>query len=395
MSPSAVISQRAGSSVSAARRRGASTGAPPVAVRNSRARSSLHNKRVPGSRKIVGSLLPAFSRQFSGMLTAGMSVVTSLQTLEEQAGNPHFGKVLGQVRKSIEGGLSLSEALVVFPSIFDELYTNMVKGGEKGGKLPETIGRLASFLEATAKLKRKVKSAMMYPAIVVCLAIAIAIGMIVFIVPVFGKMYADFGASLPGPTQFLMNVGEGMKKYGLFVLGGAIAGFIAFKKWKATPQGGYKFDQFILRMPVFGALNQKVISARFARTFGQLTRSGVPILEGLDIAAGATGNKVAARVVLMGRDAVEKGEPLSAAMMNQKVFPLMLVRMLQAGEKSGKVDEMLDNIADYYEDEVDTMLSGLTSLLEPLLIVFLGVIIGSIVVCMFLPIFKMSSIIKG
>ena len=219
--------------------------------------------------------------------------------------------------------------------------------------------------------------------------------MIVFIVPVFGEMFADFDAELPGPTQFLLNLSDGLKKYGMYVIAGIVAAVIAFKRWKATPAGGYQLDQMLLKAPVFGELRKKVASARFARTFGQLIRSGVPILSALDIVSGATGSVVAQKIVKDAGTAVENGDPLSSAMLNQPVFPILLVRMLQAGEKTGKIDEMMDNIADFYDDEVETMLAGLTSLLEPLLMVFLGVIIGGIVLCMFLPIFKMGEVVSG
>jgi type IV pilus assembly protein PilC len=352
-------------------------------------------KRVPGSRKIVNDLLPGFSRQLAAMLSSGMPIVTSLETLEEQADNPNFRGVLARVRTSIEGGAAFSEALRPFPGIFDDLYCNMVRGGETGGQLAETMARLALFLEASAKLRRKVKSAMMYPTIVLCISIAIATAMIMFIVPVFGEMYKDFGANLPGPTQFLLDISKFLRKFGLYIAGGIAVFVFLFRKWKATPAGAYSFDQFVLKMPVFGELTRKVASARFARTLGQLIRSGVPILSSLDIVAGATGTKVAERVVRSAREAVEKGEPLSSAMLEQTVFPIMLVRMLQAGEKTGNIDAMMENIADFYDDEVETMLAGLTSLLEPLLMVFLGVIIGGIVLCMFLPIFKMGEVVSG
>jgi type IV pilus assembly protein PilC len=357
-----------------------------------RRRAEFGNK-VPGARKIVTTLLPSFSRQLAAMLSAGMSIVGALETLEEQSDNPNFRIVLNRVKRSIENGSSLSEALRQFPSVFDELYANMVRGGETGGKLPETISRLAGFLEASAKLRRKVKSAMMYPIIVLSIALLIATGMIIFIVPVFGSMFKDFGRDLPGPTQFLLDVSVFIKKYGVFILGGLIAGGWMFKQWKATPQGAYAFDGFVLKIPVFGELNRKVACARFAQTFGQLIHSGVPILTALQISAGATGNKVAGKIVLDARSVVEKGEPLSTALFNQTVYPTMFVRMLQAGEKTGKVDEMMDSIAGFYEDEVETMLNDLTSLLEPLLMVFLGVIIGGIVLCMFLPIFKMGEVV--
>ncbi len=351
-------------------------------------------KRVPGSRKIVNELLPSFSRQLGAMLTSGMPIVASLEALEEQTDSVGFKTVITHVKGSIEGGAAFSEALALYPYIFDDLYVNMIRGGESGGQLAETIGRLATFMEAASRLKRKVKSAMMYPVIVLCISIALAIGMIVFIVPVFGNMFADFGAKLPAPTQFLLNVSDFIKKYGLYIGGVIGIALFAFNKWKATPEGGLAVDQFKLKMPVFGELTSKVAAARFARTLGQLIHSGVPILSALDIVAGATGNKAAGKIVMNAYTAVENGDPLSSAMLSQTAFPKMLVRMLQAGEKTGKIDVMMDNIADFYDDEVETMLEGLTSLLEPLLMVFLGVIIGGIVLCMFMPIFKMSEVVN-
>jgi type IV pilus assembly protein PilC len=370
----------------AGRRRTGGGAQPPGAPRGSRA-------RVPGAKKIVNELLPGFSRQLSAMLAAGMPIVSALEALEEQSDNRNFTGVIQHVRESIENGAAFSDALRQYPLIFDDLYCNMVRGGETGGQLAETVGRLAGFLESSARLRRKVRSAMMYPTIVFCIATVIAIAMVTFIVPVFGDMFADFGAALPGPTQALLNVSAWMRTYGLYVLIFGIVAAIVFNKWKATDAGGLTVDSFALRAPVFGELNQKVISSRFARTFGHLIRSGVPILNALYIVSGATGNKVAAKVVMDARNQVEKGEPLSIAMEQQTVFPVMLVRMMQAGEKTGKVDEMMDRIASYYDDEVETMLAGLTSLLEPMLMVFLGVVIGGIVLCMFLPIFKMGEIV--
>jgi type IV pilus assembly protein PilC len=373
--------------------------ATPTAPRNrTDKKSGAHGKRtrgVAGAKKIASEILPSFSRQLSAMLAAGMPIVSTLEALEEQSDNSNFKAVIRSLRAGIENGSAFSDALKQFPSVFDSLYCNMVRGGETGGQLAETIARLAKFLEDSAKLRRKVKSAMMYPTIVLCVAISIALGMIIFIVPVFGEMFADFGAKLPGPTQFLLDLSDNMKQYGVFVLVGIVAAVIVFKKWKQTEAGAYKWDQITLKAPVFGELKRKVAAARFARTLGQLIQSGVPILSSLDIVSGATGSVVAERVILKAKHNVENGEPLSDAMVNQTVFPILLVRMMQAGEKTGKVDEMLDSIADFYDDEVETMLAGLTSLLEPLLMVFLGVIIGGIVMCMFLPIFKMGEVVGG
>ena len=358
-------------------------------------RATRAKKKIAGSGKIVRSLLPGFSRQLSAMLSAGMPIVAALEAQEEQIDNPNFRPVVTRVKANIQNGTDLSDALAQFPSIFDTLYVNMVRGGESGGQLAETIGRIASFLESNAKLRRKIKSATMYPIIVLCLALAIATGMIVFVVPVFGGMFEGLGGKLPGPTQFLLDLSHLIRDNALWVIIAVTIIVVAFRKWKASPAGAYAFDKFVLSLPVFGELTKKVASARFARTFSQLIRSGVPILQALDITSGATGNRVSGQIILNARDTVENGEPLSTALISQKVFPLMLVRMMQAGEKTGKVDEMMDNIADFYEDEVDTMLAGLTSLLEPLLMIVLGVLIGGIVISMFLPIFKIGEIVQG
>jgi type IV pilus assembly protein PilC len=367
----------------------------PIAPLKAASKRAVKRKAVPGAKKIVNEMLPGFSRQLAAMLSAGMPIVATLDALHDQTDNPNFKGVIARLKASIENGSAFSDALRQFPSIFDDLYCNMVQGGEMGGQLAETIGRLAGFLEATARLRRKVKSAMMYPIIILCIAITIAIAMIVFIVPVFGEMFADFGAALPAPTQMLLNFSDFLKSNGLYIIGGIAALVFFFKRWKSTPAGAYALDEMMLKFPVFGELNKKVASARFARTFGQLIRSGVPILQALEIVSGATGSVVAGSIIINAAKAVENGEPLSTAMVKQNVFPILLVRMLQAGEKTGKIDEMMDSIADFYDDEVETMLAGLTSLLEPLLMVFLGVVIGGIVMCMFLPIFKMGEIVSG
>lgn len=350
---------------------------------------------VPGARKIVNQELAGFTRQLGAMLGAGMPVVSCLNAMEEQTDNKQFKPVVRQVRESIEGGVTLSDAFRQFPSVFDNLFCNMIGGGESSGELSETIARLAGFLEAAAKLRRKVKSAMMYPVIVLIISFVIAIGLIVFVVPVFGEMFADFGSGLPAPTQALLDLSNALREHALYFLVGAGALVFGFRKWKTSSAGAYAWDGFMLRMPVFGKLNRYVVSARFARMLSQMTRSGVPILSALGIVAGSVGNRVASKVVENATHVVEKGDPLSAALLDQPVYPIGLVRMLQAGEKTGSINEMMDSIADYYEDEVDSLLAGLTSLLEPLLMVFLGVVIGGLVICMFLPMFRMGDIVGG
>lgn len=351
--------------------------------------------RVAGAGSIRNKELPAFSRQLSAMLLAGMPLIQTLDALEDQTSDKNFKVVVRGLTNYLQAGASFSEALTHYPTIFDTLYINMIKAGESGGQLGETADRLASFLEDAAKLSRKVKSAMSYPVIVLCIALGIAAAMILFIVPVFAGMFADFGAKLPAPTQFLINVSNGLKAYGIFVLAFAVVVFIAFQKWKKTAVGAYQMSTFALQVPVIGELNRKVATSRFARTFAQLLKSGVPILQAMDIVSGATGNKVFERVILEARAIIEQGEPLSKALVKHPCFPKLLVHMMAAGEKTGKIDEMMQNIADFYDDEVETMLSGLTSLIEPLLMIFLGVVIGGIVISMFLPIFKMGEVVGG
>jgi type IV pilus assembly protein PilC len=351
--------------------------------------------KITGARKIVNRDIPAFSRQLAAMLSAGMPIVVSLETLEEQAANPSFKYALNELRKNIENGSSYSESLAKLPMIFDDLYVNMVRAGERSGQLAETMKRIASLLESDAKLKRKVKSAMMYPTIVLCVAMIIATGMILFIVPVFAEMFSDFGAKLPGPTQFLVDLSKNAKKFAPIVVPLIAIAIYIFNKWKQTEKGADAMDALYLKAPVFGILIQKVAVARFSRTLSQLVTSGVPILAGLDIVSKATGNRIIGKAILDARSFVERGDTLSNGLTGKKCLPTIMIRMLAAGEKTGKVDEMLDSIADTFDDEVESMLSGLTSLLEPLLMVFLGVIIGGIVICMFLPIFKMGEVVSG
>ncbi len=363
--------------------------APPPPPKQAKKR-----QKVPGAKKIIAKDLPAFTRQLSAMLSSGLPVVQTLDALQEQTVNKAFKTVVQGVRAQIEGGASFSEALAQFPDVFDELYISMMKAGETGGLLAETTTRIASYLESTARLKRKVKSAMMYPSIVMTIAIGLALAMIIWIVPVFAGIFGDFGAKLPGPTQFLLDVSNVMRKYALVVIAICVGLGIAFNKFKKTEKGALMVDSIKLKLPVFGELTKKVALSRFAATFAQLTRSGVPILQTMEITAFATGNKALAKIILDARVTVENGEPLSVALDKSKTYPRILIHMLSAGEKTGKVDEMLQKISEFYDDEVEAMLGGLTSLIEPLLMVFLGVVIGGIVICMFMPIFKMSEIIK-
>jgi type IV pilus assembly protein PilC len=352
------------------------------------------DQKIRGAQKIIRKDLPSFSRQMAAMLSAGMPIVASLETLEEQAVNPNFKIAIGTLKRSIEGGSSFSESLQQLPQIFDVLYVNMVRAGEQSGQFAETMKRIGELLEATARLRRKVKSAMTYPVVVLSMALIIASGMIIFIVPVFANMFKDFGGKLPGPTQFLVNVSNGIKTYAVIIVPAILLALWLFSKWKKTKSGAWALDRFALKAPVVGVLVQKVAVARFSRTLSQLVQSGVPILNALEIVAKAAGNLVIEAAIMDARKAVEHGDTLSSGLDGKDCIPTLVVRMLSAGEKTGKVDEMLASVADTFDDEVETMLASLTSLLEPLLMVFLGVVIGGIVICMFLPIFKMTEVIK-
>lgn len=392
MSPVIRASPKPGTSASSARP-AAQSGTVQAKVQSSGKKGAVP---IKGSPKLANKYVPPFARQIGAMLSAGMPIVASLETLEEQAPDPRFKATLGEVRRSIENGSAFSEALAQVPSFFDDLFVNMVRSGERSGQLAETMKRIAALLDADAKLRRKVKSAMTYPIIVLSLSLLIATGMIVFIVPVFKSMFEDFGAKLPALTQFLVDLSAAARSVkGLVFVIFIVIGLVIFKKWKKTEKGAFIMDGLYLRAPVFGVLTQKVAVARFARTLSQLVSSGVPILSALEIVAKATGNLVIGAAIMDARGNVERGDTLSSGLQGKACMPMLMVRMLAAGEKTGKVDEMLESIADTYDDEVETMLSTLTSMLEPLLMIFLGVIIGGIVIAMFLPIFKLGEVVSA
>ncbi len=351
-------------------------------------------KRIPGAAKIRARELPVFTRMVAAMLDSGIPLVQTLAALEEQTSSKPFRSVIAGLRLKIEAGSDFSAGLSEYPDVFDELYVSMMRAGEAGGLLSEIAGRVARYLEASVRLRRKVKSAMMYPTVVMVLALGIATAMIIWLIPVFSDIYQDFGSKLPGPTRMLIALSGFLRKYFLFVAAGLVAAGAMFARWKKTPTGRYHWDAFVLRFPLIGELAKKICIGRFASTFAQLIHSGVPILESLDIVSVAVGNRVIGRRLQEARLTVESGELLSDELQRHPIFPRMLVYMLSAGEKTGKMDEMLQKVADFYEDEVETALNGLTSTIEPLLMVFLGIVVGGIVLGMFMPIFKMTEILN-
>jgi len=339
--------------------------------------------------------LVVFTRQLATMIDAGLAMVQSLQALAEQTTNKVMRDVIRDICTRVEGGDSFSEALQKHPKAFSRLYVCMVAAGEKGGLLAEILARLAVYLENAARLRKKVKSAMMYPTVVTIVAILITIFLLIKVVPVFGEIFKSFGAALPAPTQFLIDLSHFVQKFILLILlggGGAVYAWFYFIK---TPAGRAFWDTYRIKLPIFGSIAHKICLARFTRTLASLVRSGVPILEVLQIVSQTVGNVVMEKAIRTSAVDIERGESISAALGKHPIFPVMIIRMVTAGEQTGKIDNMLERIADFLDDEIETTLSGLTALIEPILIVFLGVVVGGMVICMFLPIFKMPEIVSG
>src|SRR5438045_5197356 len=338
--------------------------------------------------------LVVFTRQLATMIDAGLAMVQSLQALAEQTTNKVMRDVIRDVCTRVEGGDSFSQALTKHPKVFNKLYVSMVDAGEKGGLRAEVLSRLATYLESTARLRKKVKSAMMYPTAVTVIAIGVTIFLLVKVVPVFGEIYRGFCAKLPGPTQFLISISNVLKSYILFILPGMGAAVYGWFFYIKTKQGREFWARTRIRLPIVGPIAHKICLARFTRTLASLIRSGVPILEVLNIVANTCGNVVMEKAIRVASSDIERGEGISVAIGKHPIFPSMIVRMMTAGEQTGKIDAMLERVADFLDEEIETTLAGLTSLIEPLVIVFLAAVFGRVVICMFLPIFKMSEIIN-
>ncbi|MGN6552884.1 MAG: type II secretion system F family protein [Verrucomicrobiota bacterium] len=354
----------------------------------------VSKKGRTGGGKVALQDQVVFTRQLATMIDAGLAMVQCLQALAEQTNNKAMRDVIRDICARVEAGDSFSEALQKHPKVFNRLYISMVSAGEKGGLLAEILSRLATYLENTARLRKKVKSAMMYPTVVTVVAIGITIFLLVKVIPVFGDIYTGFGSKLPGPTQFLINLSNIVKSYFLLMIlvgGGAVYGWLHFIK---TKPGRQFWDARRIKLPIFGAIAHKICLARFTRTFASLVRSGVPILEVLQIVSQTVGNVIMERAIKEAAVNIERGESISAALGKHAIFPSMIVRMITAGEQTGKIDNMLERVSDFLDEEIETTLSGITSLIEPILIVFLGVVVGGMVICMFLPIFKLSEVVS-
>ena len=337
--------------------------------------------------------LAIFTRQFATMINAGLPLVQCLDTLSKQTTKPMFKDVITKVMKDVEGGGTLAESLGKHKNVFQDLYVHMVAAGEAGGILDIILQRLATFLEKMDALKRKVKTAMTYPTVVMTVAIGATVFMLVFIIPTFAKMFKDFGGVLPMPTRIVLGCSDFLRTQWWLLVGGIIGTVIMFKRYVATEAGRLKVDGILLNFPAIGDILRKAAVARFTRTLGTLISSGVPILEGLNITAKTAGNMVVHNAVLATRASISEGETIAEPLRQSGVFPPMVVQMIAIGEETGALDEMLNKIADFYEDEVDSSVEALTSIIEPVMIVFMGGVVGAMVIAMYLPIFKMVSVI--
>lgn len=340
--------------------------------------------------KVTEKNIVVFTRQFAVMISAGLPLVQCLSLLSAQAENKTFGKTIGEIKQSVESGDTFSDALRKHPKVFDTLYSNMIEAGEVGGILDTILVRLADYREKAMKLKGKVKSAMVYPASIVVIAIVVVAFLMIFVIPTFAQMFTGLGGTLPGPTLIVMGVSGIFQHYTHYMIGFIIAFVFVFKRFYNTEKGRVIVDTAVLKVPVFGSLIRKVAVAKFTRTLGTLISSGVPIIQALDITARTAGQKVIENAIVGTIESIKEGQTLSAPLTRAKVFPPMVVQMIDVGEETGALDTMLEKIADFYDDEVDAAVDALTALLEPILMVFLGVVIGFIVIAMYLPIFKMA-----
>ncbi|MDQ7839090.1 MAG: type II secretion system F family protein [Thermodesulfobacteriota bacterium] len=341
--------------------------------------------------KVTQKDLVVFTRQLSTMIDAGLPLIQGLDILAKQQINKTFREVLTDIKTNVETGSTFADSLARHDKIFDSLFSKMVAAGELGGILDVILNRLAMYMEKVMKLKKKVKSALTYPLVVLCIAILVVAVILIFVIPVFQKMFADFGQALPAPTQIVINLSEFCKKNIIFMIAGLIAFVFAFRRFYSTAKGRKWVDSLVLRLPVFGPLVRKVAVAKFTRTLGTLISSGVPILDSLNIVAGTAGNKIIEEAILKVRVNISEGRPIAEPLMETGVFPNMVVQMITVGETTGALDAMLGKIADFYDDEVDAAVDALTSMIEPFMMVFLGGTIGGLVIAMYLPIFKMAA----
>ncbi|HET6771259.1 MAG TPA: type II secretion system F family protein [Actinomycetota bacterium] len=345
-------------------------------------------------KKVKLKELSVFSRQFATMINSGLPLLRALAILEQQTEGKELAKVIGQIRVDVEQGSALSAAMSKHPHAFSRLYVSMVRAGETGGVLDSVLLRLADTLEREVELRRQIKSAMAYPVVVLIIVVLILSAMLLFVVPTFKNLFADLGGTLPLPTRMLLAVSDIFKRYFIFVFLAFGALIFAFRRWKKTDRGRYAVDRLKLKIPVFGALFHKTAMSRFARTLGALSRSGVPLLQSLDIVAETVQNTIVANAVRDIQSSVKEGESLATPLARHEVFPPMVVQMLAVGEETGALDTMLEKIADFYDEEVKATVDALTALIEPLLIVVIGGTVGLIVISLYLPMFRLVNLIQ-
>jgi type IV pilus assembly protein PilC len=339
--------------------------------------------------------ISVFSRQFATMINAGLPVLQALSIIGEQMENATFKKVIQSLKDDIGSGGNLSDAMARYPKVFDDLYVNMIRSGELGGVLDVILERLSIYMEKNDALVHKIKSALMYPMVVMIVAVGVVIFLMVKVVPTFNDVFTSFGATLPGPTLLLLMVSKFFQHFWWAVIAGAVGFVMAFKLVGKTAKGAFMIDSAMLKLPVFGDLICKSAVAKFARTLGTLLKSGVPILEALDTVAKTSGNKVIEDVIMTARASIREGQGITEPLKKNGIFPPMVVQMVSVGEETGKIDEMLMRAADFYETEVAPAVDGLSSIIEPIIIVFLGGTIGFIVVAMFMPMFDMGNLVGG
>jgi type IV pilus assembly protein PilC len=339
--------------------------------------------------------LAVFTRQFATMINSGLPLVQCLDILSKQAEKDNFRRIIANTMRDVESGSTLADALGRNPVVFGDLYVNMVEAGEAGGVLDVILGRLATYLEKMNNLKRKVKSAMAYPAVVFVVTIAATTFMLVFIIPTFAQLYSDFGGELPGPTRFVLGLSHFVTSKWWLMLAVVFGLAFGLKKYHDTKEGKKNIDRFLLKIPVLGTVLLKSSIARFTRTLGTLVSSGVPILEGLEITGKAAGNAVVKEAVMRTRSSISSGQTIAGPLRESEIFPPMVVQMIAVGEETGALDEMLSKIADFYDDEVDSAVDTMTSVIEPVMIVLMGGIVGGMLISMYLPMFKLVSVIMG
>jgi type IV pilus assembly protein PilC len=350
--------------------------------------------KLPGLGGISQKDLVIFTRQFATMIDAGLPLVQCLDILSGQLDNMAFREVLVKVKTKVESGSTLADALGEHPKVFDTLYVQLVAAGEIGGILDTILNRLAQYIEKNEKLKNKVKSAMVYPSVVLVVAVGVTVVLLLFVTPTFEKMFKDFGGAMPVPTQIVIDLSKWLQHYIGYLVAFIIALVIAFRAWVTWPRGRVQWDSFVIRTPIFGPLVRKVAVARFTRTLGTMISSGVPILDALEVVAKTAGNAVVEKAIRYTREKIAEGKTIVQPLSETKVFPPMVVQMIGVGEATGAMDQMLSKIADFYDDEVDAAVAALTSLIEPVMMVFLGGVVGGFLIAMYLPIFSIAGAVK-